>query len=167
MKKLDLVAMLMNIRKDWTLVDYNEAYGDEWTKVPSNVKDCQEMMEEYISATYDIKYITECIQNEIAQIQNIYDAKIKIINEASEEKLAPMYRDYLESKKETLVGITFSTGNIDDMYEVKEVVEDNGTTLIVFQTWEGEDGETDGIGIDELNFGQLQEMFDEISKSSS
>jgi len=60
----DLVPVLMDIRKDWTEVDFKEAYGDEWDDMPVNLSDCFDRMRDHIHHTYDIDYIKECIENE-------------------------------------------------------------------------------------------------------
>jgi hypothetical protein len=60
-----LTSELMGIRKDWVLLDFQEAYGDgEWDVIPETIQECMEKMEEHIYWTYDIFYIRECIENE-------------------------------------------------------------------------------------------------------
>lgn len=62
--KKDLVNQIMNIRSNWTLQDFAEAYQDEWDTLPTNLEECQEKMESYIFHTYDTSYIQELIENE-------------------------------------------------------------------------------------------------------
>ena len=58
-------AELVELRKDWTLQDYVEAYEDEWVdEMPNNVEECRKKMLSYIENTYDEEYIEECIENE-------------------------------------------------------------------------------------------------------
>jgi len=59
-----LVEELMQVRKDWTMQDFEDAYDDEWTDFPETVEACRERMEEYITQTYDNTLIAECIQDE-------------------------------------------------------------------------------------------------------
>ena len=58
------VSLLMALRKDWTLEDFKEAYGDVWDNIPDTLEQCFEKMEEYISHTYTDDYIKTCIENE-------------------------------------------------------------------------------------------------------
>jgi hypothetical protein len=163
--KLNLVKMLMNLRKHWGIEDFKDAYSDEWIKIPTKLGDCFNMMEEYLTATYDISYLEEVIKDELTTFNDSYNAKVQEIVEEQEAKLVPMYIEYIKNKVDSLVGVTFSTGHLDDLYQIDKVVDDeiDGLTLIVFFTWEGEGGEKNGLGIDELGFDQLQEIFDEIS----
>jgi hypothetical protein len=61
----DLINSLMDLRrKRWVKKDFIEAYSDEWDEIPEDLSECFEMMEEYISDTYDDELIEECIQDE-------------------------------------------------------------------------------------------------------
>jgi len=168
MKNLDLIKVLLNLRKDWTITDYTEAYADVWTEIPTDVEKCHEAMDEYIRHTYEPALIVECIENELEESHNKYKAKVQSIMDESEEKLKPIYIEYIKNKVDSLVGVTFSTGHLDDMHQIDEVVDDevDGLTLIVFYTWEGESGDKNGIGLEELGCDQLQEIFDDITKQS-
>lgn len=59
-----LVAKLMQLRESWTLQDFKDAYEDQWDEVPNSLEECREIMENYISLTYDENYIKECIESE-------------------------------------------------------------------------------------------------------
>ena len=59
-----LVAKLMQLRESWTLQDFKDAYEDQWDEVPNSLEECREIMENYISLTYDESYIKECIESE-------------------------------------------------------------------------------------------------------
>ena len=60
----ELVSKLCSIRKNWVLLDFTEAYSDEWGVIPSTVEECKQRMEEHIHNTYDTEYIKECIEDE-------------------------------------------------------------------------------------------------------
>ena len=62
--KVDAVGTLCELRKNWTLEGFKEAYSDEWEVIPANLDDCHEMMEEYIYHTYDNDFILELIKEE-------------------------------------------------------------------------------------------------------
>ena len=44
----DLVKKLIELREDWELEDYKEAYSDQWDEMPLSIKECKEKMEEFI-----------------------------------------------------------------------------------------------------------------------
>lgn len=71
--KKDLVSKLMEIRKDWQIEDFKEAYSDEWDSISSNLKTNFERMEFYIANSYDEDYIKELIEEHFLQ-----DARNKI-----------------------------------------------------------------------------------------
>ena len=60
----NLIAKLMHLRLDWVVQSYINAYADEWDNVPNDVIECRQLMEEYISHTYDTNLIIELIENE-------------------------------------------------------------------------------------------------------
>ena len=62
--RLKLIEVLMDLRKDWTIEDYTEAYADVWNKIPRTLKDCSIKMREYITLAYDTTHIKTCIENE-------------------------------------------------------------------------------------------------------
>ena len=61
-----LVRKLMDIRKDWTIADYEEWETDESIRFPSGMTLLQwrSHMEETLTNKYDPDYIQECIDNE-------------------------------------------------------------------------------------------------------
>ena len=63
-KKLELAEKLVELRANWTIEDYKEAYVDEWESIPESLGECKEKMEEYIHHTYEESYIEECVENE-------------------------------------------------------------------------------------------------------
>ena len=161
--KLNLVKMLMNLRKHWGIEDFKDSYSDEWIKIPTKLGDCFNMMEEYITATYDISYLEEVVQDELTTFKDRYNTKVQEIVNEQEEKLKPLYIEYLNNNLSKLKGVQFSTGNIDDMFEIKRYDEED-KCLIVYQTWDDESTE-EGVGIEELSFNQLQEIFDTLTSS--
>lgn len=60
------VAELMEIRKDWTIADYEEWETDESIPYPSgrSIAEWRQHMEHVLYHNYDINYIQECIDNE-------------------------------------------------------------------------------------------------------
>lgn len=60
------VQKLMEIRKDWTIADYEEWETDESIPHPSGrtLSQWREYMEETLYNNYDPDYIQECIDNE-------------------------------------------------------------------------------------------------------
>lgn len=60
------VAELMEIRKDWTIADYEEWETDESIPYPSgrSIDEWRQHMEHVLYHNYDINYIQECIDNE-------------------------------------------------------------------------------------------------------
>ena len=60
------VAELMEIRKDWTIADYEEWETDESIPYPSgrSITEWRQHMEHVLYHNYDINYIQECIDNE-------------------------------------------------------------------------------------------------------
>jgi len=61
---MDELNELMMLRSDWTLEDYEAAYGDEWDEIPKTVKECRDTMRDYIHHTYQKSYIRQCIKDE-------------------------------------------------------------------------------------------------------
>lgn len=64
MNKANLVEHLCSIRANWTKVDFEEAYSDEWDSIPEKLSDCHEKMSEYLLHTYSVSFLEECIENE-------------------------------------------------------------------------------------------------------
>lgn len=64
MNKAELVERLCSIRKNWTKLDFEETYSDEWGSIPENLSDCHEKMSEFLFHTYSIAFLEECIENE-------------------------------------------------------------------------------------------------------
>lgn len=62
----ELVQKLMEIRKDWTIADYEEWETDESIRFPSGMtlREWRDHMEETLSNKYDTNLIQECIDNE-------------------------------------------------------------------------------------------------------
>jgi len=63
-EKITWIELLCDLRKNWTLQDFQDAYVDEWETMPTNLKDCHETMEEYIYYTYTDELIVDCITSE-------------------------------------------------------------------------------------------------------
>ncbi len=59
-----LIKQLMEIRSNWTLQDFIDAYEDEWDEIPKTIEECKTDMEDHISYTYDTSLIKECIHDE-------------------------------------------------------------------------------------------------------
>ena len=161
MEKSNLVQALMNLRKHWSIEDFKDAYADEWINIPTKVGDCFSSMEEYLTATYDISYLKEVIENQLTTLRERYESKVKSVIEEQETKLSPLYIEYIKNNFSKITGVQFQTGNIDDMFEIKRYDKED-ECLIVYQTWDSET-EEEGIGVDELNFTQLQEIYDTLS----
>jgi hypothetical protein len=64
MDKAKLVEQLCSIRKNWTKLDFEFAYSDEWETIPEKLSDCHEKMSEYLFHTYTVSFLEECIENE-------------------------------------------------------------------------------------------------------
>ena len=63
--KLALVEQLMEIREDWTVQDYLEAYEDEWEDIQDmSVDRLAERMEEDLTNKYETSYIAILIRDE-------------------------------------------------------------------------------------------------------
>lgn len=65
MDRLEKINKIIELRSDWTLEDYKEAYGDVWEEMPNTISECKEMMEEYIYHTYDDTFIDELLEYEV------------------------------------------------------------------------------------------------------
>ncbi len=63
MNRLELIAQLMELRKNFTHQDYVDCYRDEWNEIPNDLNECRDKMEEYITHTYDTDLIKELIEN--------------------------------------------------------------------------------------------------------
>ena len=104
-------------------------------------------------------------KEQIQQALNIHNAEVQVKVDAMKKEVMPQLIENLTSRKKELPGVQFSTGNIDDMYEIKklEADEDGIEGMVVFQTWDNEN-EEDFLYIDELSFDQLEEIFNAITK---
>jgi len=68
----ELVSELVALRKEWTIQDFKDAYGDlesepgsrEWEVVPETLAECFEKMEEHLFHCYTSNFIQECIEDE-------------------------------------------------------------------------------------------------------
>lgn len=103
-------------------------------------------------------------KEEIQQALDIHNAEVQAKVEAMKKEVMPELITNLTSRKDELPGVQFSTGNIDDMYEIKKAEADEGGVegLVVFQTWNNEN-EEEFLYTDELSFDQLEEIFNEIT----
>lgn len=73
-ERMKLVSQLADIRKDWVMADYSEAYPLIFASAIATVPDTnnhkhiiqilKERTEEYIYHTYDLNLIEECIADE-------------------------------------------------------------------------------------------------------
>jgi hypothetical protein len=61
MNRADKVDIIMESRSDWTMVDYKEAYADEWDEIPSTLEECRERMGEHIYHKYSDDLLDEII----------------------------------------------------------------------------------------------------------
>ena len=104
-------------------------------------------------------------KEQIQQALDVYNAEIQAIVDKQKEELKPELITNLTLRKKELPGVQFSTGNIDDMYEIKKAEADEGGVegLVVFQTWNNEN-EEEFLYTDELSFDQLEEIFNAITK---
>lgn len=62
MNRIDKINKIIELRDDWTFIDYKEAYSDVWEYIPNNINQCKAMMEEYISNTYDNNLLDEILE---------------------------------------------------------------------------------------------------------
>ncbi len=99
-------------------------------------------------------------QEQIQKALDVYNAEIEAIIDKQKEVLKPELITNITLRKDELPGVQFSTGNIDDMYEIKKAEADEGGVegLVVFQTWDNEN-EEEFVYTDELSFDQLKEIF--------
>ena len=95
----------------------------------------------------------------ILKEKNIFDEKINNLQNEKEKYLSLKYIQLIKENKNSLIGVEFSTGQIDDMYQVKSI---EGDSLILFQTWDYENGDLDEILIDELSFNQMEEIIEQL-----
>ncbi len=97
---------------------------------------------------------------QIQQALDVYNKEQQALVEKEMADLMPHLKTHILKGKDNLKGIKFSTGELDDQYEIKEIEE---YTLIVFQTWQGDiPGEEEEIEISELSYDQLKEIFFEL-----
>lgn len=99
-----------------------------------------------------MKYSEEQIEKALA----IYNEELQDVITREKEELLPQLILSIKGRRDKLPGVQFSTGNIDDQYEIKSVEEDDN--LILFQTWDDESNE-EGIYLVELSYDQLKEIF--------
>lgn len=59
-------------------------------------------------------------KEEIKQALDIHNAEVQAKVEAMKKEVMPQLIENLISRKGELPGVQFSTGNIDDMYEIKK-----------------------------------------------
>ena len=59
------IKKIVDARINWTIEDYEEAYGDVWDEIPSSLRECQARMEEYIYNTYDDDLLDEILNDEL------------------------------------------------------------------------------------------------------
>jgi hypothetical protein len=71
MERSQAIGVVMDIRKDWIIQDFTDAYADEWDEVPASIKECMEMMEEHIHHKYEDDYLKEVIDNEYLNIDGV------------------------------------------------------------------------------------------------
>ena len=71
----DLIKQVMNVRRNWTIQDFNDSYSDEWDEVPTNIEECFEMMKDYLE-TYDEELLEEIISDEELIPNLVTDANI-------------------------------------------------------------------------------------------
>jgi len=104
-----------------------------------------------------MNYSEEQIEKALA----IYNEEMQDVIVREKEELLSHIIASIKRQKDKLSGVQFSTGNIDDMYEVKRVEDDSN--LILFQTWDDESNEEE-MDIVELSFDQMKEVFYELEK---
>jgi hypothetical protein len=102
-------------------------------------------------------------EKQIQEALDIYNKERQdIIDREKAELVRPLILS-IKSQRDRLPGIQFSTGNLDDMYQIKEVEDEE--TLVLFQTWEGESAEGEEMEITELSFDQMKEIFLELDRN--
>lgn len=102
-----------------------------------------------------MKYSEEQIEKALA----IYNEELQDVILREKEELLPQLILSIKGRRDKLPGVQFSTGNIDDMYEVKRVEGDE--TLVLFQTWNSptNEEEFEEMDIVDLSYDQLKEIF--------
>ncbi len=100
---------------------------------------------------------------EIQKALDVYNKEQQALVDKQQKELKPELISNITSKKNKLPGVRFSTGNIDDMYEIKKTEDDEEGVegLVVYQTW-GNENEEEFVYTDELSFDQLKEIFFEL-----
>ena len=99
-------------------------------------------------------------EKEIATALQVYNQEIEDVIKKEKDILLPHIVESIKRQKDKLPGVQFSTGNIDDMYEIERVEDD---TLVLFQTWDfPAEEEFEEMEITELSFEQMKEVFYEL-----
>jgi hypothetical protein len=98
-------------------------------------------------------------EEQIEKALAIYNQEMQDVIDREKAELVSPLIFLIKSKKDKLPGIQFSTGNLDDQYEVKRVEDDE--TLVLFQTWNSSTNEEEfeEMEITELSFDQMKEIF--------